>query len=71
MVMTNSILMTIMLMISIVITGCSNQPPPFMAPEPTPTSVMVNDKAMVMESLTEFNNLSNSTILFIVTKIKN
>ena len=69
MVMTNSILMTIILMISIVITGCSNQPPPLMTPEPIPTPpptmVMVNDKAMVMESLNEFNSLSNSLILFL------
>lgn len=69
--MTNSILMTIIFMISIVITGCTSQPPPLMTPEPIPepppTMVMVNDKVMVMESLTEFNNLSNSTILFLKT----
>ena len=56
-------------MISIVIPGCSNQPPPLITPEPIPepppTIVMVNDKAMVMESLNEFNNLSNSLILFL------
>ena len=61
--------MSIILMISIVITGCSNQPPPLITPEPIPepppTIVMVNDKAMVMESLNEFNNLSNSLILFL------
>ena len=67
--MTNSMLMSILFMISIVITGCSNQPPPLMTPEPIPepppTMVMVNDKVMVMESLTEFNNLSNNVVLFL------
>ena len=67
--MISNILMSITLMISIIIIGCSNQPPPLMTPEPIPepppTIVMVNDKAMVMESLNEFNNLSNSLILFL------
>ena len=67
--MTNSILMTIILMISIVMTSCTNQPPPLMTPEPIPepppTVMVVNDKAMIMESLTEFNNLSNSVVLFL------
>lgn len=66
--MTN-ILMTIILMISIVITGCTNQPPPLMTPEPiptpSPTVMVVNDKAMVMESLNEFNNLNNSVVDFL------
>ena len=34
--MSNSILMSIILMISIVITSCTNQPPPLMTPEPIP-----------------------------------
>ena len=50
-------------MVSIVMTSCTNQPPPLMTPEPIPTPpptvMVVDDKAMVMESLIEFNDLSN------------
>ena len=63
MVMTN-ILMSIMLMVSILMIGCTNQPPPIPAPMPTPM-VMVDERLMVMESLTEFNTVSNNYIRFL------
>ena len=69
--MSNSILMSIILMISIVITSCTNQPPPLMTPEPIPepppTVMAIDDRDMVIESLIEFNNLTNSLILFMKT----
>ena len=67
--MNNSILISIILMVSIVMTSCTNQPPPLMTPEPIPTPpptvMVVDDKAMVMESLIEFNDLSNKIIDFL------
>ena len=62
MVMTN-ILMSIMLMVSIVMISCTNQPPPI--PTPMPTPVMVDERLMVMESLTRLNNASNNYIRFL------
>ena len=56
--------MSIMLMVSILMIGCTNQPPPIPAPMPTPM-VMVDERAMVMESLTRLNNASNNYIRFL------
>ena len=67
MLMTN-ILMSIMVMISIVMIGCTNQPPPIPTPEPTPTptptpTLMV--MPTVVDSLIRFNNTNNTFIRFL------
>ena len=63
-----SILMSLMLMISIVMIGCTNQPPPIPTPEPTPTptptpTLMV--MPTVVDSLIRFNNTNNTFIRFL------
>lgn len=73
-----TILMAIMLMISILILGCTNQPPPIPTvmsspmvmplsptPAPSPTMTMLYEKHMVMESLTLFNTTNNNFTRFI------
>ena len=61
MLMTN-ILMSLMLMISIVMIGCSNQPPPIPMPDPTPTLMVM---PTVVDSLIRFNNTNNTFIKFL------
>ena len=58
------ILMSIILMISMVIISCANQPPPVMTPEPIPTPVMVDKQVMLMEPLKRFNKTSNNYLMF-------
>ena len=59
-----SILMSIMVMVSMVMIGCTNQPPPI----PTPI-VIVDERLMVMptvvDSLIRFNNTNNTFIRFL------
>ena len=60
----NHILMVIILMVSIAITSCTNPPPKI----PTSTPVVlpvIDERAMVMESLTRFNKTSNLYVLFL------
>ena len=69
MLMTN-ILMSIMLMISILMIGCTNQPPPIPVPPATSTPmVIVDERLMVMptvvDSLIRFNNTNNTFIRFL------
>jgi len=58
------IFIAIMLMSSMVITGCTTQPPPITMPIPssTPMIMVVNERLMVIESLTQFNNASNNVV---------
>ena len=58
------ILMSIILMISMVIISCANQPPPIMTPEPIPTPIMVDKQVMLMEPLKRFNKTSNNYLMF-------
>jgi len=60
----NSIIMFIMLMVSILMIGCSNQPPPIPTPSPTPM-VIVDERLMVMDALIQFNDTNNNFIRFI------
>ena len=55
-----SILMSIMVMVSMVMIGCTNQPPPI----PTPM-VIVDERLMVMDALTRFNTTNNNFIRFL------
>ena len=59
-----SILMSIMVMVSMVMIGCTNQPPPI----PTPI-VIVDERLMVMptvvDSLIRYNNTNNTFIKFL------
>ena len=55
-----SILMSIMVMVSMVMIGCTSQPPPI----PTPM-VIVDERLMVMDALTRFNNTNNNFIRFL------
>ena len=65
MLMTN-ILMSIMVMISIVMIGCTNQPPPIPVPPATSTPmVMVDERLMVMDALIQFNDTNNTFIRFL------
>ena len=65
MLMTN-ILMSIMVMISIVMIGCTNQPPPIPMPPVTSTPmVIVDERLMVMDALIRFNNTNNTFIKFL------
>ena len=63
MLMTN-ILMSIMVMISIVMIGCTNQPPPIPTLMPTPM-VIVDERLIVMDALIRFNNTNNTFIKFL------
>ena len=58
----NHILMVIILMVSIAITSCTNTPPRIPTP-PTPM-VMVDDRAIVIDSLTIFNAYNSDMIKF-------
>ena len=61
-----SILMSIMLMIGIVMIGCTNQPPSIPTPPATSTPmVMVDERLMVMDALTKFNTSNNNFVLFL------
>ena len=61
-----SILMSIILMIGIVMIGCTNQPPPIPVPPATSTPmVMVDERLMVMDALIQFNDTNNNFIRFI------
>ena len=63
-----SILMSIILMVSILMIGCSNQPPPIPTPSPTPmVMVMVDESLIVANSLKEFNSASNNYVRFLRT----
>jgi len=65
MLMTN-ILMSIMLMVSILMIGCTNQPPPIPMPPATSTPmVMVDERLMVIDALIQFNDTNNNFIRFI------
>ena len=73
MLMTST-LMSIMVMISILMVGCNTQPPPIPVPpsptpmpmpSPTPMVIVVDERLMVIESLTRFNNASNNIMQFI------
>ena len=55
-----SILMSIMVMVSMVMIGCTNQPPPI----PTPM-VIVDERLMVIDALIRFNNTNNTFIRFL------
>ena len=55
-----SILMSIMVMVSMVMIGCTSQPPPI----PTPM-VIVDERLMVMDALTRFNTTNNNFIRFL------
>ena len=61
--MTN-ILMSIILITSIVIIGCSTQPPPIPVPSATSTP-MIDERLMVMDALIRFNNTNNTFIRFL------
>ena len=58
----NHILMVIILMVSIAITSCTNTPPRIPTP-PTPM-VMIDDRAIVIDSLTIFNAYNSDMIKF-------
>ena len=58
----NHILMVIILMIGIAITSCTNTPPRIPTP-PTPM-VMINDRAIVIDSLTILNAYNSDMIEF-------
>ena len=61
-----SILMSIILMIGIVMIGCTNQPPSIPTPPATSTPmVMVDERLMVMDALTRFNTSNNNFVLFL------
>ena len=61
-----SILMSIILMIGIVMIGCTNQPPPIPVPPATSTPmIMVDERLMVMDALTKFNTSNNNFVLFL------
>ena len=61
-----SILMSIILMIGIVMIGCTNQPPSIPTPPATSTPmVMVDERLMVMDALTKFNTSNNNFVLFL------
>ena len=61
-----SILMSIMLMVSILMIGCTNQPPPIPMPPATSTPmVMVDERLMVMDALIQFNDTNNTFIRFL------
>jgi len=63
-----SILMSIILMVGIVMIGCTNQPPSIPTPPATSTPmVMVDERLMVMDALTRFNTSNNNFILFLNT----
>ena len=63
-----SILISIILMIGIVMIGCTNQPPSIPTPPATSTPmVMVDERLMVMDALTRFNTSNNNFILFLNT----
>jgi|TARA_Y100000310_G_C20665397_1_gene807198 hypothetical protein len=56
--------MSIMVMISIVMIGCTNQPPPIPTLMPTPM-VIVDERLIVMDALIRFNNTNNTFIKFL------
>ena len=61
-----SILMSIILMIGIVMIGCTNQPPPIpVSPATSTPMVMVDERLMVMDALTKFNTSNNNFVLFL------